>query len=188
MPDALEVHRRLLERWRQAMDLVGPGPLGPHYDDCRQAVQDLPVQGQWADLGSGAGFPGFILAALFPDATVRLVERRQKRATFLETAVAEAKLKNAAVHCGDTAAEPTGFFDGIISRAYKPPPDILPEAERLLKPGGLLVLMLAADPPATAPANLRFWGDSQRRGSWRHGLYIWRLISTTKIMFRNRYD
>lgn len=148
---ALETHRRLLERWRTAMDLVGPGPVQPHYDDCLQAVRDLPVTGAWVDLGSGAGFPGFVLAACFPEATVHLVERRQKRATFLETAVAEAKLRNARVLCDDTAAQPAGAFDGVISRAYKPPPDLLPEAHRLLKPGGLLVLMLAADPAPPSP-------------------------------------
>lgn len=150
MADPLDVHRRLLERWRVAMDLVGPGPIAPHYEDCLQAVKDLPVQGDWADLGSGAGFPGFILAATFPAARVQLLERRQKRASFLETAVAEAKLTNTRVRCEDTAVLEGGSLDGVISRAYKPPPELIPEARRMLKSGGFLVLMLAAEaaPPA----------------------------------------
>jgi 16S rRNA G527 N7-methylase RsmG len=80
MSDALNAHRTLLEKWRKAMDLVRPGrPLDPHFDDARQAVTRLPraahpagqaLAGRWADLGSGAGFPGVALAVLHPGAEV----------------------------------------------------------------------------------------------------------------------
>lgn len=135
-------HLALLERWRKAMDLVGPGPAEPHFQDAAGAVAALgPIAGRWADLGSGAGFPGIALAARNPAATVLLVESRRKRATFLDTVVAQARLGNATVLCGRTEELEPGF-DGLISRAYKPPEEVLVDAARLLRPGGTVVLML----------------------------------------------
>lgn len=131
------------------MDLVGPGPLDPHFADAEAAVGWIDARGSWADLGSGAGFPGIALAALHPEARVTLVERRQKRAAFLEQ-VARA-LPNTTVLCGDTASLPVGVWDGVVSRAYKPPADVIQEARRLLRPGGLLVLLLAKEEVPPAP-------------------------------------
>ncbi len=156
MDKPLQIYRKLLERWRKAMDLVGPGSVDPHFEDSQKAVANLSVSGRWADLGSGAGFPGVVLAATFPEARVELVERRQKRATFLETVVAEAGLKNATVHCMDSAELPAGSYDGVISRAYKPPAELLPEGLRLLRPGGFLALMLATEEAPVAPGYTLF--------------------------------
>jgi 16S rRNA (guanine527-N7)-methyltransferase len=154
---ATQTHRALLEKWRKAMDLVGPGPLEPHFEDAEQAVgwlaQALPpeereagLRGPWADLGSGAGFPGIALAERHPHAEVWLVERRQKRAAFLQQVVSAGKLTNARVFEGDSADLPARGFQGLVSRAYKPPEELLPEAEGLLAPGGMLVLLLAREP------------------------------------------
>ena len=136
------VHFHLLETWRGAMDFVGPGPLAPHFLDAAAAIDAIgPATGNWLDLGSGAGFPGIALAARNPAATVTLVESRRKRATFLETVVAEAQLTNARVVRGRTEDQP-GVADGLISRAYKAPEGVLADAERLLRADGRTVLML----------------------------------------------
>lgn len=150
MIPALETHRALLERWRDAMDLVGPGPVEPHFEDAIRAVGGFEYRGEWADLGSGAGFPGVALAALHPNANVLLVERREKRAVFLEEVVAAVGLANLRVFHGDSAALPRASLDGVISRAYRPPAEMIEEARRLLRPRGLLVLLLAAAPPPVA--------------------------------------
>lgn len=152
-PPAIAVHRALLEKWRKAMDLVGPGPAEPHFEDANAAVAELDARGDWADLGSGAGFPGVALAAWHPEAQVALVERREKRAVFLEQVVAQARLGNARVICGDTAALPAASLDGVISRAYRAPAELLDEAARLLRPDGLLVLMLARE---STPSDARY--------------------------------
>ncbi|MEN9787539.1 MAG: hypothetical protein RLZZ299_2803 [Pseudomonadota bacterium] len=143
-------HAALLERWRHAMDLVGPGPLAPHFDDAEAATERLDASGDWVDLGSGAGFPGVTLAATFPDARVTLVERREKRAAFLEAVARAVELPNLSVVCGDAATLATDAWDGVISRAYRPPAELLPEAARLLRPGGRLVLLLAREPTPDA--------------------------------------
>ena len=146
-------HAALLARWRGAMDLVGPGPIAPHFTDAIGAVTHLAVAGQWADLGSGAGFPGVALAALYPGARVLLVESRQKRAIFLQRVLREAQVDNATVHAGRSEALADGSLYGFVSRAYKPPARVLDEdARRLLRPGGQVVLLLGDDPDVQAPA------------------------------------
>lgn len=146
--DALAAHRRVLESWRKSMDLVGPGALDPHFDDADEAVRTLQPEGRWLDLGSGAGFPGVALAAWYPEVRVTLVERRQKRAAFLEVVLGEAKLKNATVLCGDADCLEAGW-DGVISRAFRAPTEVAALAHKLLRPGGRLVLMLARDESGT---------------------------------------
>ena len=138
-----EHHFKLLEKWRNAMDLVGPGPLAPHFEDAAQAVSWIPAEGRWADLGSGAGFPGIALAARHPDIQVSLVESRQKRAVFLRQVLLRGKLSNAEVLHQRTEALPLGHFHGVISRAYKPPEEALSEARNLLQVSGIAVLLLA---------------------------------------------
>ena len=149
-PDAVfAAHRALLEKWRKAMDLVGPGPLDPHFADAAAAVSGFVATGAWADLGSGAGFPGIALAALHLDAVVLLVERRQKRAAFLRAVVAESGLTNASVFEGDVAALAAASFDGVTSRAYKAPDLFLADGAKLLKEGGTALVLTAGSVPSS---------------------------------------
>ena len=76
------------------MDLIGPGPMEPHFEDANHAVQNLHAQGLWVDLGSGAGFPGIALAAHHPQAHVLMVESRQKRVFFLKNVIQKSQLSN----------------------------------------------------------------------------------------------
>ena len=134
-------HLETLRKWRKAMDLVGPGPLQPHFLDAACAVRWLEPTGVWADLGSGAGFPGVALAAHHPHLEVHLVESRRKRAQFLR------QLRAGKVLCQRSEELPDGAYDGVISRAYRRPELYLADALRLLKPGGSAVLMLARQAP-----------------------------------------
>ncbi|MAY79197.1 MAG: hypothetical protein CL930_00245 [Deltaproteobacteria bacterium] len=154
---AEQIHRDLLERWREVMNLVGPGPVKPHFVDAIGAVDGLNATGRWADLGSGAGFPGISLAIRHPEAEVLLVESRQKRAVFLRTVLQAAGLQNATVFHGRVESVEPGF-DGVISRAFRPPEDYLQDADRLLVPGGHAVLLSGNTPP-----NFEGWAvvDSQ---------------------------
>jgi 16S rRNA (guanine527-N7)-methyltransferase len=143
--DVRATHLTLLARWRGAMNLVGPGPLEPHFDDSAAAVRAFSARGRWADLGSGAGFPGVALAAAHPGAEVTLVESRDKRAAFLVQVRAAVGLPNLRVLRARVEDLPAAAWDGVISRAFAPPPVFLEHAARLLVPGGLAVLMLARE-------------------------------------------
>jgi 16S rRNA G527 N7-methylase RsmG len=81
-------HLGVLVKWNRKMNLVGDLNLDSaverHYGESLFLASRLP-QGplRIADVGSGAGFPGAMVAAALPQADVSLVESRQKRAVFL---------------------------------------------------------------------------------------------------------
>jgi 16S rRNA (guanine527-N7)-methyltransferase len=152
--EAEKKHLALLEKWRKVMNLVGPGPVYDHFVDAAGSVEGLDATGRWADLGSGAGFPGVALAARYPNAHVVLIESRLKRAGFLKQVVMATGLSNLAVVHGRTEDVDSGF-DGVISRAYRPPADYLVDAARLLSPGGRAVLLSGDPPPPMAGWTLR---------------------------------
>jgi len=88
---ALHRHHVELVRWAAKIDLVGPAAAGDlierHYAESLAALDWLPSSPfRLLDLGSGAGFPGLVLAAARPDAAVWLVEPRERRAAFLAAA------------------------------------------------------------------------------------------------------
>lgn len=154
---AEQAHMTLLAKWRKAMDLVGPGPLEPHFEDAALAMAALrPELGPegapgplWADLGSGAGFPGVALAARHPGLQVQWVESRQRRVAFLKRVLGS--LSNAKIHHGRSETLPDGGYQGIVSRAYKPPAGVFEDARRLLAPGGHVALMRAAEDVEAPP-------------------------------------
>ncbi len=141
--DLLTAHRQLLERRREVMNLVGPGPLEPHYYDCTEALSIVEPQGHWADLGTGAGFPGIVFAAKFPEVRLDLVDSRSKRCTFLEAVLLDGgNPANVRVLCQRLEDLPDASYDGLTARALSSPREMLAHARRLLRPGGQLVLFL----------------------------------------------
>jgi len=87
---ALETYRELLADWNGRMNLVGPSALASfwlrHAYDSAQLLSFAPSATVWADLGSGAGLPGIVLAILLkdrPGAEIHLVESMLKRTRFL---------------------------------------------------------------------------------------------------------
>jgi 16S rRNA (guanine527-N7)-methyltransferase len=80
--------------------LVGPGTLDTaldvHYGECLAALPLLPAtdgESALVDVGSGAGFPGFVLAAARPGLRVTLVESRERKWSFLKAAALESGVR-----------------------------------------------------------------------------------------------
>jgi 16S rRNA (guanine527-N7)-methyltransferase len=144
--DLIETHKSLLSRWRSSMNLIGPGDVQEHFDDCRMALSWVQPTGHWVDLGSGAGFPGIPFAASHPDVRVDLVDSRRKRCVFLDQVLGTAGISpdRVAVHCM-RVEQLTGPYDGVISRAFAQPPAVLKHGARLLNPGGQMVLFMQAE-------------------------------------------
>ena len=112
----LHLHYEELRRWAESLALIGPGAAGElferHYAESLAALPWLP-SGNLLDLGSGAGFPGWILAAARPDLEVTLVEARERKWAFLATAARRARLSchclNARVSAGSSPDFPARF-------------------------------------------------------------------------------
>lgn len=94
-----------------------------------------------ADLGSGAGFPGLVLAAARPDAEIALVESNRRKCEFLERAAAKMGLANVVVipERAESWVEGRGTRDLVTARALAPLPVLVEYAAPLLAAGGALV-------------------------------------------------
>jgi 16S rRNA (guanine527-N7)-methyltransferase len=92
------------------------------------------------DLGSGAGFPGLVLAAA-SDAGFRLVEARRKRASFLNAVVHEMGLANVEIDSTYRGMKDFGGnFDTVTARAFGPSVEFYKVAAQALRPGGRAIL------------------------------------------------
>ncbi len=92
------------------------------------------------DLGSGAGFPAFILAAACA-ADFTLLEARRKRASFLTVAAAEMGLANVRVNSSRTDSITLApAFDIVTARAFAEPAIVYRTAAATLKPGGRAII------------------------------------------------
>jgi 16S rRNA (guanine527-N7)-methyltransferase len=87
----LKTYEKLLKQWQKTINLVGAGTLeqtwSRHFADSAQLLDLAPLStNRWVDLGSGAGFPGLVLAILLAEregAHVALVESDTRKAAFL---------------------------------------------------------------------------------------------------------
>lgn len=95
-----------------------------HVSDSAQLLEHVPREtsppGPWLDLGTGAGFPGLVIAALRPKWEVVLVESRSRRAEFLANCVKELDLRRCRV-IGERLEKVHPFPAWVISaRAFAP--------------------------------------------------------------------
>jgi 16S rRNA (guanine527-N7)-methyltransferase len=141
--ERLETHLDLLRRWNPRINLVSPASLGRawerHFADSAQLWRLRPAGAQvWLDLGSGAGFPGLVVAAMgveTPGFEVHLVESDQRKAAFL-SAVVRATGVPATVHADRVEALPPMRADVVSARALAPLGTLLAMAEKHRRPGG----------------------------------------------------
>ena len=96
--DRLEALVATLGRWQKAINLVGRGTLDDiwtrHILDSAQITSLIPQTAKTlADLGSGGGFPGLVVAALRPDLDVTLIEVDARKAAFLGEAARRMSLE-----------------------------------------------------------------------------------------------
>ena len=96
--------------------------------------------GTTLDLGSGAGFPGIVLAAAFAG-RFTLVESRRKRASFLQVAAHQMALDNVAIEQRRASTRSVACgFDLVTARAFGVSVELYEIAAAALRPGGMLLL------------------------------------------------
>ena len=104
MIENLCVYLQELQRWSRVVNLVSSPDsqtvIRKHVLDCLALVSQLAFEGRLADLGSGAGLPGLIIAIVDPNRPIDLIEARRKRAHFLKAVVRKLGLRNVAVYEG----------------------------------------------------------------------------------------
>ena len=130
--EKLELYERKLREWQPTINLVAPATLEilwqRHFADSAQLADLMPERiGALADFGSGAGFPGMVLAILLMDARrvdrVTLIESDQRKAAFLREV---ARVVDKPVRVLSTRIETnvtvnaTGAVDFVTARALAP--------------------------------------------------------------------
>ncbi len=140
----LEIYAELLRKWNRAINLVGAATLPNlwrrHMLDSAQLLPLLPPgRPRILDLGSGAGFPGLVLA-ICGAGEVHLLEVDQKKATFLRQ-VARATDTVVTVHAERIEAVSALQGDVVTSRALAPLARLIAYARPLLKPSGLCLFL-----------------------------------------------
>ncbi len=142
----------LLEKWTKAINLVArsttPNIWRRHFLDSAQVFSYRPKGTTiWVDLGSGAGFPGLvvaILAAQFqPSLKTICIESDQRKVAFLRTVIRELNLNATVVSDRIENAAPVGG-DIVSARALAPLPNLLPLATRHLKSDGNAIFLKGA--------------------------------------------
>lgn len=139
----------IVAKWNPAINLVSRSTLADiwtrHILDSAQLFPLCPPNcHQWADLGSGGGFPGLVVAIiaaeLQPEMTVTLVESDQRKATFLREASRILGL-TPSILCDRIDRIPPMGADVVSARALAPVADLCSMAHRHLKPEGTALFL-----------------------------------------------
>lgn len=155
----------LLVRWNARVNLVSASTLPilqrRHIEDSAQLAAYLPADARsWADLGSGGGFPGLIVAIILQDqgspCRVILVESDQRKAAFLREA-ARVLATEVEVVCARIEAIPPLGADVVSARALAPLPVLLGYAVRHLAPSGTGLFLKGAGLLAELGSARRDW-------------------------------
>ncbi len=157
-------HLKLLGRWQKRINLVGTATLADpwrrHVLDSAQLAPLVPAGARLADLGSGAGFPGLVLA-IMRGGPVDLIESDARKAAFLTEAV-RATGAPAAVH-NARAETLTLKADIVAARACAPLDRLLGLALPLLAPGGVCLFLKGARAEEEIEAARARWRIAVRR-------------------------
>lgn len=125
-----------LREENERQNLVSRGSLDEmwvrHFADSAQLLTHVPreTKGAWFDLGSGAGFPGLVLAILRPEEPTVLVESRRRRIDWLEAMVERLQLGKCEIEGKRLELVETRKAAVISARAFAPLPKLLTLSSR----------------------------------------------------------
>lgn len=130
----------LLEKWNKIYNLTSIRKLDEmfikHLLDSL-VVAPLITGKKLIDVGSGGGLPGVVLAILFPEKQIDLLDSNSKKTRFLIQTKAELGLKNITViHKRVEEYQPDILYDGVVSRAFSSLNEMLSLTKHLLTKDG----------------------------------------------------
>ena len=122
--EKLQIYLRLLEKWQKSINLISPSTLPDawerHFLDSAQLssiIDTLPKRESLVDIGSGAGFPGMVLAILYPETHVTMIESDQRKCIFLQTVSRETSTPVTVLNRRIEAEPPAIRADVLTARA-----------------------------------------------------------------------
>lgn len=143
------VRRYAADLAQHGVELGLIGPLEParlwtrHLLNCGLVAPLIPEGSAVADVGSGAGLPGLVLAAARPDLRMTLIEPMERRVVWLQDEIARLGLEQVLVR--RARAEEVGErFEVVTARAVGALKKLLPVVVPLVRPGGSIALMKGA--------------------------------------------
>jgi 16S rRNA (guanine527-N7)-methyltransferase len=191
--ERLQRYVDLLLEWQAKMNLVAPSTLPNlwtrHISDSLQLLNLAPSAVLWADLGSGGGFPGIVLAcslAQTPGAMIHLLERNAKKAAFLREAL-RVTGSPGVVHLadiGDNVDRITGKVDCVTARALAPLHQLIGFAEPLVRQGAKALFLKGQDVEAELTEATKYWNINPQLHSSRTGGQGW-IVELDRIERRN---
>lgn len=155
----------LLLRWQNTTNLIAPSTIPElwtrHIADSLQLLPLAPHARTWIDLGSGAGFPGLVIACALADGAgvVHLVESNEKKAAFLREAVRITGVR-AVVHnerIEDFVERGDVVPDVVTARALAPLDQMMGYLEPLLKKGAQALLPRGQDVELELTRASKYW-------------------------------
>ncbi len=162
----LDRYLALLREWQAKTNLIAPSTLPQlwtrHVADSLQLLTLAPSAKTWADLGSGGGFPGIVLACALaetPAAMVHLIERNGKKAAFLREALRVASAPGL-VHAEgikDTVETLPPPIDCVTARALAPLHQLIGFAEPLVRKGAKALFLKGQDVEAEFTEATKYW-------------------------------
>jgi 16S rRNA (guanine527-N7)-methyltransferase len=184
----------LLRQWQAKTNLVAPSTLPTlwtrHISDSLQLLTLAPAAKIWADLGSGGGFPGVVLACTLAEvsgAKVHMVERNAKKAAFLREAL---RVTNSpgTVHLadiGDSVDRISGPVDCVAARAVAPLHQLIGFAEPLVRQGAKALFLKGQDVETELTEATKYWNIIPHLHSSRTGGHGW-IVELDRIGRRNQ--
>jgi len=164
----LQTYEALLKHWQKTINLVAPSTLddvwGRHFADSAQLLALAPPAARtWLDLGSGAGFPGLVVAILLAErgqGHATLIESDTRKAAFLrevarKTSVA-VDIWPERIEKGATQAK-LATFDVITARALAPLPRLLDLAAPYFSAHTLGLFLKGREAPTEVEAAQKRW-------------------------------
>ncbi len=174
--DNILLYCRELQKWNKRINLIARNTpaaeiLEKHFLD---SLTLLPMiqqyesqQASLLDVGTGAGFPGLVLAAAMPELQVTLVEPRQKRVSFLRHIIRALQLANVRVvedrleHAGLSKQD----FTFITSRAVADADRFLAMIKGVSDPETVVIIMQAKD-------TMQQWTGDPKTNGWQRIDYM----------------
>ena len=143
--ERLTLYAALLEKWQQKINLVGKSTLPDmwrrHFLDSAQLFSLIEDKdGVLVDLGSGAGFPGLVLAML-GQGQVHLVDSDERKGTFMRQVVRETGVAATVHTCRIEALDSDIKADVVTSRACTALEGLLRFAQPILRPSGTCLFL-----------------------------------------------